>query len=214
MSVSFCFTSCTDGSFALSEAAEHLAARRTAVAGVPVTWLRQVHGARCVVVERPGDACGVEADAAVTATPGAALSVITADCAPVLLHGDGVVGAAHAGWRGLAAGVLQETVRQMRALGAEDVTAQLGPCIRGRCYEFGASDLDEAARALGDDVVTTTAWGTPGFDVTVGVRNALAAVDVSDVFDDGLCTACSPVHWSHRARADRGRQAGFIWLDA
>ena len=100
-----------------------------------------------------------------------------------------------------------------KRLGATDVTAWLGPCIRTRCYEFGAADLDEATDALGPSVRSTTAWGTPAFDVTAAVRASLASAGVHELCDTGVCTACSPVHFSHRARAEPGRQAALIWLE-
>jgi YfiH family protein len=187
-------------------------ARRRAIVDAPWTWLRQVHGARVVVVGEPGEHAGVEADAAVTAVPGAVLAVQVADCAPVALVGDAVVGVAHAGWRGLAAGVLPATVDAMRALGAGSITATLGPCIRPGCYEFGAEDLDAVAGVLGDHVRGVTTGGRAALDVPAAVRASLAAAGVEDVVDLGICTACSSEHWSHRARADRERQAVVAWI--
>jgi len=185
--------------------------RRRAIVDAPWTWLRQVHGARVVVVERPGQHAGEEADAAVTAVPGAVLSVQVADCAPVALVGGPVVGVAHAGWRGLLAGVLPATVDAMRALGAGPIAATLGPCIRGGCYEFGDDDLEALAAVLGDGVRAVTSAGAPALDVAAGVRAALAAVGVDDLVDLGTCTACSPAHWSHRAGGDAARQAVVAW---
>lgn len=208
------FTDARDGSFALDEPAEAVRRRRSALTGSrEVTWLTQVHGAQVVEVDAPGAGAGQRADAAVTAVPDAALAVITADCAPVLFTSEAAVGAAHAGWRGLVAGVLPATVEALRRLGAGEITAWLGPCIRARCYEFGIDDLDRAARALGDGVRSTTPWGTPAFDVTAAVGASLASAGVERVVDTGICTACSPVHHSHRARRDRGRQAGLVWLE-
>ena len=207
------FSSVADGSFALDQPEELLDATRRAFVDLPWTWLRQVHGATVVVVEGPGDRVGATADAAVTATPGAALAVYTADCAPVAFTSDGVVGIAHAGWRGLVGGVVQATVAAMRRLGAQHIEAHLGPCIRSRCYEFGAADLEAAAVQLGPSVVTTTAWGTQAFDMTAGVRAALAQAHVAEVTDTAVCTACSPEHFSHRARVDTGRLAGVVWLE-
>lgn len=105
---------------------------------------RQVHGARVVVAREAWDA-PPEADALVTDRQGVLLGVLTADCAPVLLADAraGVVGAAHAGWRGAAAGVLEQTVAAMRALGAGEITAAVGPCIAQASYEV-AGDLVEA----------------------------------------------------------------------
>ncbi|TML92522.1 MAG: polyphenol oxidase family protein [Actinobacteria bacterium] len=171
-------------------------ARRRAVVDLPWTWLRQAHGE----------------DAAVTDRSGCALAVLTADCAPVALLGsNGVVGVAHAGWRGLVAGVLERAVEVMRAAGAGDVHALLGPCIRPGCYEFGADDLAQVARRLGDGVRGTTSTGAPALDVPAAVRAALGRVGVVDVGDVGICTACSPAHFSHRARRELGRQALVVW---
>ena len=119
--------------------------------GVPeaLVGLMQVHGAEVVCVEKPwqpGE--GPRSDAMVTDRPGIALGVITADCAPVLFAtpaGD-VVGAAHAGWRGALAGVLEATLAAMRALGATCVVAAIGPCIGPDSYEV-AADLRDAVLA-------------------------------------------------------------------
>jgi YfiH family protein len=184
------------------------------VVDLPWTWLRQVHGARVVRVAGPGDGAGARADAAVTAAPGCALAVLTADCAPVALASpEGVVGVAHAGWRGVLAGVLEATVAEMRAVGATDVHAVVGPCVRPGCYAFGAVDLDEVAGRLGEEVRATTTAGDPALDLPAAVRGALAraGVDLGEVGDVGTCTACSPRHFSWRARRDHQRQAAVIW---
>lgn len=186
--------------------------RRRALVDAPWTWFHQVHGARVLVVTRPGEHAGEDADAAVTALPGAVLAVQVADCAPVALVGDGIVGVAHAGWRGLAAGVLPATVAAMRALGAGRISATIGPCIRPECYQFGATDLDAVAHALGDHVRATTADGAPALDVPAAVVSSLAAAGVDDVVDLGTCTACSTAHWSHRRSGDVGRQAVVAWM--
>ncbi|WCO65216.1 laccase domain-containing protein [Iamia majanohamensis] len=181
---------------------------------LPWTWLRQVHGAEVVTVTRPGEHAGATADAAVTAVPGAALAVGTADCVPVVLVADGAVGVAHAGWRGLVAGVVGATAGALDALGHPARRAVIGPCIRPADYEFGADDLDRVAARWGDGVRATTRAGRPALDVVAGVRAALAEVGVTDVADDGLCTAADPGRWfSHRARADPGRMATVAWLE-
>lgn len=185
--------------------------RRAAVAPVPWTWLHQVHGPRVVVVTHPGEHAGEEADAAVTATPGCTLAVQVADCAPVVLVSDSVLGVAHAGWRGIAAGVLPATVKAMRSLDAGPIRATIGPCIHAGCYEFGASDLDDVAAVLGDGVRGVTSDGRPALDVPAAVRASLADAGVVDVDDTGVCTACSAEHWSFRARGDAARQAVVAW---
>ncbi len=132
----------------------HVCQNRSLVAqamGVPqasLLGLRQVHGTRVIVAQAAWpEGEGPEADALVSRTPGLALGVITADCAPVLLHDAkaGVFGAAHAGWRGAAAGVLEATVQAMAELGADParLRAVIGPCIGQASYEVG-SDLRTA----------------------------------------------------------------------
>jgi YfiH family protein len=178
------------------------------------TWLRQVHGARVVVVGSPGEHAGERADAAVTATPGCALAVRTADCAPIVVRGEGVVGIVHAGWRGLEAGVVEEAVAALRRLGAGTVlTALLGPCIRPECYEFGVADLDRVAARLGGGVRSRSASGHPALDLGAAVTAALAAAGIDAVTDDGECTSClADRYYSHRARAEAERMATIAWL--
>ena len=111
--------------------------------------LTQVHGPAVVHATTTWAAGqGPRADAMVSDRPGIALGIITADCAPVLFcdAAAGVVGAAHAGWRGAVAGVLEATVAAMRGLGAQRIAAAVGPCIRQQSYEVGA-DLREAVLA-------------------------------------------------------------------
>jgi len=178
---------------------------------LPWSWLRQVHGARVWTVSEPGGVQGAEGDALVTARAGVPLVVFTADCAPVALASpEGVVGVAHAGWRGLAAGVLGAAVAAMRQLGATEVVAALGPCIHVECYEFGTADLDGIAARLGPAVRGTTASGRPALDLPAAVRAALGAADAVVTVDADCCTACSPAQFSHRARGDTGRQATIV----
>jgi YfiH family protein len=111
--------------------------------------LSQVHSADVVVVDVPwAVGWGPRADALVTTLPGVALGVITADCAPVLFADAraGVIGAAHAGWRGAADGVLEATITAMRKLGATDISAVVGPCIHQPSYEV-AADMRDAVLA-------------------------------------------------------------------
>jgi YfiH family protein len=113
--------------------------------------LRQVHGTETVTVNAPWPAgAGPAADALVTATPGIAIGVITADCAPVLFqdrHAN-IIGAAHAGWRGAAAGILEATAAAMAALGARHIVAVIGPCIGQDSYEVGPDLYDAITPTL------------------------------------------------------------------
>ena len=118
-------TSVAEGDLAISSSQPGLEARRRKVVDLPWTWMHQVHGATVVRVTQAGEGAGVDADAAVTATPAAVLAVQVADCAPVALVGsDGIVGIAHVGWRGLVAGTIRATVD---AMGSRE--------LRGALYE-------------------------------------------------------------------------------
>ncbi len=209
------FTGRADGDLAVTCNPAVLRARRAAVVDLPWTWLRQVHGAGVVVVEAPGAHAGAAGDAAATRSPGVALAVHTADCAPIaLVSRDGVIGAVHAGWRGLEAGVVAEAARAMRGLGAGRIDALLGPCIRPECYEFGAGDLDRLVARFGPTVRARTAAGQAALDLPAAVRVALAEAGVDLVADVGTCTACRADEcFSHRV-GDVGRQALVVWLEA
>jgi YfiH family protein len=189
-----------------------VAARRRAVADLPWTWLRQVHGDGVVRVEAPGAGSGTEADASVTDLAGSALAVLTADCTPVVLaSAEGVIGVSHAGWAGLLVGVVQRTIKEMRALGASQVQALLGPCIRAECYEFGAGALERFTDRFGPGVAGRTRSGTPALDLPAAVRAALGEQGVEEVDDVAVCTACSEDYFSWRARRELQRQAALVW---
>lgn len=165
-------------------------------------------------VDEPGAGAGEEADAAVTASPGCVLAIHTADCVPLALASETAIGVAHVGWRGLMAGVVEETVAALRVLSGEgSVRTELGPCIRPRCYEFGPADLDLVAERYGPAVRSTTASGGPALDLPAAIGVALARAGVDQPLDGGVCTACSPIHWSFRARGDAGRQALLAWVE-
>ena len=172
------------------------------------TVLQQVHGADVVQVDVPGACTGAAADAAVTTVPGARLAVLTADCAPVALASpEGVVAAVHAGWRGLRAGVVEQAVARMRALGATRIEAALGPCIHAECYEFA-----DVAELFDEEAQGTTAAGRPALDLPAAVRAALHRADVELVHDEDACTACEADRfYSHRARGEVERQAMVVW---
>jgi len=157
-------------------------------------------------VDVPGEHAGVDADAAVTRVPGAKLAVRTADCVPIVLEGDGTIGVVHAGWRGLAQGVVAAAISAMG--GAR--RALVGPHIRVGCYEFGDNDLDEVAAALGEGVRGRTTWDTPALDLTAATRAALGDLPVVDA---GACTACTDLYFSWRARKEPARFATIAWLE-
>jgi YfiH family protein len=139
------------------------------------------------------------------------LLVRAADCVPILLADPtaGVLGAAHAGRAGVAAGVVPATVAAMRELGATDVTAWIGPHVCGACYEVPADLQDEVSAAV-PATRATTSWGTPSLDLGAGVRAQLAADGVR-VLDVSACTRESVDLYSYRRDgAGSGRLAGLI----
>lgn len=179
--------------------------------GCPVADLSQVHG-RHVAVAAPGEP-RPEGDGLVTDRPDVVLLVRAADCVPVLLADPvaGVVGAAHAGRAGVAAGVVTATVQAMRDLGAGDVTAWIGPHVCGACYEVPADLQDEVASVV-PETRTTTSWDTPALDLGAGVAAQLGAAGVR-VLDVAACTRESPDLYSYRRDgAASGRLAGLVRL--
>ncbi|MFJ1752572.1 peptidoglycan editing factor PgeF [Kitasatospora sp. NPDC088134] len=191
------------------------AARELGLDPADVVWMNQVHGAEvAVVTERQPDGTAPTVDAVVTDRP-LALAVLTADCTPVLLADPaaGVVGAAHAGRPGLAAGVVPAAVEAMRALGArpERMIAVTGPAICGRCYEVPAELRAEVAAAV-PAAHAETSWGTPALDLPAGVAAQLAEAGVRRVELSSVCTLESPDHYSYRREQRTGRLAGYVWL--
>jgi hypothetical protein len=210
------FTTRELGDLHIDAPAAALAGRRRQVTTAPLLWLRQVHGSVIVSVDTEADIgrlAGTAADGAVTALSDIALSVTTADCAPVLLWDPtGGFATVHAGWRGTVEGVLEAAVGELRAGGGETVHAVLGPCIGPRDYEFGVDQLEVIAEALGDDVRSVTGRGAPALDLPAAVRSALAGVDVELTAVAGGDTAAeSELYFSHRARHDPERQALIAW---
>ena len=172
--------------------------------------LTQVHGAEVATVAAPWpEGAGPRADAMVTRMPGIGLGIITADCGPVLLHDPqaGVIGAAHAGWRGAVAGIVEATVAAMVALGAEAgrITAAIGPCIGPYSYEV-AADLREPVLLAGPsgaekcfrNGARPDRWL---FDLAGYIRLRLAAAGVAQVQIVGVDTFADPDRFfSHRRR--------------
>ncbi|MEX0427488.1 peptidoglycan editing factor PgeF [Nocardioides sp. DS6] len=174
--------------------------------GVPYADLYQVHG-RDVALARPGER--PHADGIVTTDRDVVLLVRMADCVPVLLADPdaGVIGAVHAGRRGMAAGVVPATLARMRELGAGSLTAWLGPSVCGKCYEV-PSALQEEVAAIEPASRATTSWGTPSLDVAAGVRAQLDREGVSTL-DAGRCTRESPDLYSYR-RDGAGMSLGAV----
>ncbi len=176
-------------------------------------WLAQVHGSR--VLRLPAEPVGA-GDGAVTAAAGVVCAVLTADCLPVLLaRRDGsAVGVAHAGWRGLAAGVLANAVGMLGGP-PEAMLAWLGPAITAPAYEVGP-DVHDAL--MGADprlgaALTANAAGRWQADLMLAARLALGAAGVTAVYGGSLCAHSDPRFFSHRRQAPCGRMAALIWRD-
>ncbi|MFF6997108.1 peptidoglycan editing factor PgeF [Streptomyces sp. NPDC008313] len=194
-----------------------LAAKSLGIDPAAVVWMNQVHGREVAVVDEPwGERPVPEADAVVTARPGLALAVLTADCTPVLLADPvaGVVAAAHAGRPGMIAGVVPATVEAMTRLGAEPsrIVARTGPAVCGRCYEVPEAMRAEVA-AVEPAAHAVTSWGTPAVDVSAGVHAQLERLGVRDREQSPVCTLESGDHFSYRRDRTTGRLAGYVWLD-
>jgi YfiH family protein len=173
-------------------------ARVERLGGGRLAQAHQVHGT--TVVEADPDVVP-DADGHVTAQPGVAPVVLVADCVPVALVAPEAVGVLHAGWRGLAGGILGEGVDRLRALGASTIAAAIGPGAGPCCYEVGPE--------------VHAAFGTSGrtVDLKAIARARLEEAGVEAVHDCGLCTMCDPERFfSHRRDGGiTGRQAGVVW---
>jgi polyphenol oxidase len=179
-------------------------------------WLRQVHGIANVCADESLEP--VAADAAWSATPGTVCAVLTADCLPVLLtdRAGTRVAAVHAGWRGLAAGVIEQSVAGFVTAGIApaEMLAWLGPAISAAHYEVDAQVRDAF---VGRDARFATSFAStrPGhwhFDLYVTARRILLAAGVADISGDDLCTYADTRLFSYRRERDCGRQAALIWL--
>lgn len=206
---------------------ENRARALRAIGADRLVGLMQVHGADVVEVNEPWEpGAGPRADAMVTKQPGIALGVITADCAPILLadRQAGVVGAAHAGWRGAVAGVIEATVSAMIELGADAgrITAAIGPCIAQGSYEVG-TDVHHAVVSRDADHAHCLAPGRRDahwqFDLAGYCVARLAGSGIRSIATLGVDTAADEQRFfSHRRRTlggggPIGHQISIIALD-
>ncbi|MBN9100323.1 MAG: peptidoglycan editing factor PgeF [Pseudonocardia sp.] len=193
--------------------------RLSAELGVPVVFLEQIHGNRVAVIDAvpgPDEPDREATDAVVTALPGVGVAVLAADCVPVLLADPvaGVVGAAHAGRVGAAAGVIPAVVEAMVGLGAsaEALEVLLGPAVCGLCYEVPAAMRAQVESRLPGSAVRTRK-GTPGLDLRAGLYQQLTDLGVSRIDADPRCTMEERTLYSHRRDGRTGRLAAITWLD-
>ena len=198
--------------------------RVTEALGVPagaLVSLHQVHSGNAVVIEAPfAPDARPKADGMATRVPGLALGIATADCGPLLLADAraGVVGAAHAGWRGAFTGVIEATLAAMESLGAAraDTVAVLGPTIGREAYEVGPEFVARFPEADGRHFAASERAGHARFDLPGYIAARLAGAGVGEVADLGLCTYADAERFysyrrtTHRGEPDYGRLISAI----
>ncbi len=187
-------------------------------------WLRQVHGTQVCDADRliaAADRSAIVADAALTRRPAQVLAVMTADCLPLLLCADdgSEVAALHAGWRGLAAGIIETTVARMHTP-PKRLLVWLGPAIGPRAFEVGADVRDifvhenAAAKAAFSRIASAGSAAKCLCDLYQLARLRLDRLAVAEVSGGGYCTFSDPEHFfSHRRDRSSGRMASLIWIE-
>lgn len=190
--------------------------------GAAPVWMRQVHGTRVLALNGVSSAMP-EADAAMTTCPGMACAIMTADCLPVLVadRQARVVGAAHAGWRGLAEGVVEQlidTMCRVPGVAPRDLSVWLGPAIGPTAFEVGQEVVDAFVRR--DTAHAAAFRGHPGSagkylaDMSALATHILRARGVEDITPSGLCTyMLTDRFYSYRRDGVTGRMASLIWLE-
>ncbi len=166
------------------------------------SWPRQVHGGTVLRVDRPGPAG--DGDGLITDGP-LAVAVATADCVPVIVEGDTTTAIIHAGWRGMAAGVVAAGVEAMMVAGDTPRRAAIGPSIGPCCYEVGP----EVVAAV--PFPATTSWGTTSVDLWSAAEAQLGGLEV---WRSGICTFTDHRFRSHRRDGTPLRQVAVTWLPA
>ena len=193
-------------------------ADRGRAATLPAAWvgedrrearMRQIHGA--TVLAAHAGSCG-EGDALVTTQAGLALVVVTADCVPILLAGNDRVAAVHAGWRGLAAGIIATALEKFDDPGR--VVAWIGPAIGPCCYEVGEEVAAAVVARSSDAVRSPGPRGRPHLDLPLAAAIELSRGGVTEVRTLAVCTACHPgtLESFRREGAAAGRNLSLVWL--
>ncbi len=172
--------------------------------GISEDWasVTQVHGRVVLKVDEPGSAG--EADGLITDRSGLPLTIATADCMPIIVEGDRSVAILHAGWRGVASGIVAAGVEAMKTLGDIPRRAAIGPSIGPCCYEVG----DEVRDAIGD-LTSRTTFGTPSVDLWTAAATQLMDLDV---WRSDLCTYTDAGMRSYRRDMTTKRQVAVAWL--
>lgn len=190
---------------------EHNLTRLAMATGAQPILMDQVHGHEVAVVT---DAETIrQVDGLITGEPEIALVVRVADCVPVVLVSEDQrwIAAAHAGRRGVVSGVVPETLRRLRDLGANRISAWIGPHICGQCYEVPELMRAEVCRVT-PTAYAQTRWGTPGLDLGAGVAEQLMAHDCLVNWVDGCTLEDRQFPSYRRDGAVSGRMAGVVWI--
>ena len=188
--------------------------RLTHIFDVQPAWLSQVHG---VVVAPASPGRVVEADASWTSTPGIACTVMTADCLPALFcnRAGTRVAAAHAGWRGLAAGVLEATAKSLN-VEPQEILVWLGPAIGPTAFEVGGEVREVFVQDLPQSAAAFVPSINPGrfmADIYELARLRLARYGITAVYGGGYCTVTDPRFFSYRRSPRTGRFASLVWIE-
>ena len=214
-----CVTETRDGDIRPDRVdADVLRRRQVGLTGAPWAMLDEVHGIDVIDIDaRHSWPIAGTGDVLMADRSDHLLAVWVADCAPIALFGaNGTARVViHAGWRGLADGVIDAALDALESSGTSAAIAVLGPCIHACCYEFGNDDLEQVALGVGvaaDRLTGTTSWGTRALDVPSAVEAALWRRGVTlDVV--GACTGCDRRFRSHRRRAEPERHALIAWFE-
>ncbi len=172
--------------------------------GIPTDWAftEQIHEGTVVVVDEPGFAG--RADGLITARSDLPMTIATADCLPIIVEGARSVAVLHAGWRSIAAGIIEAGLSAMAALGDAPLRAAIGPSIGPCCYEVG----DEVRSAVGGYGAVTTAGGA-SVDLWSAAADRLGSLDV---WRSDLCTYTDTAYWSYRRDGTKRRQVAVAWV--
>ncbi len=179
-------------------------ARFSSIHGAPGDWAatQQVHGTQVVVVDEPGD--HGPADALITGRRDLPLAMFTADCLGIVFEGNGLVGVAHCGWRGVHGGIIEAVLHEMDRLGSPARSAMSGPGIRACCFEVGPDVEDQFPGAVAE-----TSWGTTSVDLVRDVSRRLGDVVLTV---NGDCTMCGNSYFSYRNGDMHDRMVTLAWL--
>ena len=208
----------SEGEFASLNLGDHVGDASEAVANnrkvlqslvsrIEPIFMNQVHGNDVVEVDE-GSINQITADALITRKRGLPLAVLSADCLPILIKGENIVGAIHAGRKGILNGIIERTITKMRELGGNELSATIGPAICGSCYEV---DIQMYLEAIEIDQNLATTLETHGLDLKKAAAGQLRSQKVS-VTDLGICTAHDPNFFSYRRDGISGRSVGVIVL--